>query len=229
FNSVSFDGQPIKSSNIVNNSPAIAINQKEYNVLHNPALGFEGGFQMNYEFVKKLKVTAGMDVTYSGYNIVSNEVHPTFATLYLKDPRTSIVYSKSYITHYGNGAGQTAVSLKNYNLQASIPVGFQYEFLGNNNLRFNAGADFEPSVVVKSNAYILSSDGNNYLNDRDLLRKLNMSSNFNVFVTFTSNKFKWQIGPNIRYQWLSTYKKDYTVKEHLIDYGIRVSISPLRK
>ena len=84
-------------------------------------------------------------------------------------------------------------------------------------------------MVIKSNAYILSSDGKNYVNDPDLLRKLNMSSNFGFFVSFTSAKFKWQIGPNVRYQWLSTYKKDYTVKEHLIDYGIRIGISPIRK
>ncbi len=92
-------------------------------------------------------------------------------------------------------------------------------------LQFNLAANLEPSLVLKSNAYILSSDGNNYVNDPSLLRKFNLSSNFGAFVTFSSAKFKWQIGPNIRYQWLSTYLSDYTVKEHLIDYGIRIGIS----
>ncbi|MGZ4049497.1 MAG: hypothetical protein ACXVNN_09045 [Bacteroidia bacterium] len=228
-NSVLFHGEPIRPLMNAGNSPAVAINLKEYKVLHNSALGFEGGVQINYSITKKLSFTSGLHVTYSGYNITSNEVHPTFANLFLKDPATGNVYSKSYITHYGDGTGQTGVSIRNYNLQASIPIGLQYELPGNNKVQLNAAADFEPSMVIKSNAYILSSDGRNYVNDPDLLRKINMSSNFGVFVTFLSSRFKWQVGPNVRYQWLSTYKKDYPIQEHLIDYGIRIGISPIRK
>jgi hypothetical protein len=228
-NSVSFNGEPLKPLSSNNNSPVFAITPKDYKVLHSAALGFEVGAQMNYGLVKKLEFTAGLHITYSGYNIISNEVHPSPATLFLKDPQTGNVYSKSYITHYGDGTGQTVVSIRNYSLQASIPIGMQYELSEGNKVRFNTYANFAPSVVIKSNAYILSSDGKNYVNDPDLLRRLNMSSNFGIFVSFTSAKFKWQIGPNVRYQWLSTYKKDYTVKEHLIDYGIRLGISPIRK
>jgi hypothetical protein len=225
ISSVSFDGEPVKLSLSSSLSPSVAINQKGYKVLHNSALGFEAGAQMNYKLVKKLELTTGLDLTYSGYKIISNEVHPTFATLVLKDPSTGMLTVQNYITHYGDGTGQTAVTLRNYSWQASIPVGLQYEFMGNDKLQFNASANIEPSFVLKSNAYMLSSDGNNYVNDPSLLRKWNASSNFGVFVTFSSSKFKWQIGPNIRYQWLSTYQKEYTVKEHLIDYGIRIGIS----
>jgi hypothetical protein len=233
-NSVSFSGEPLNPF-ITNNTSIPYTNtstpgtNKNYKVLHNSALGFEGGVQMNYRFAKKLEFTTGLHLTYSGYNIISNEMHPTSANLILKDPGTGNIYSKSYYTHYGNGTGQTIVSIRNYSLRASIPVGLQYEFSENNKMQFNAAADFEPSMVIKSNAYILSSDGKNYVNDPDLLRKINMSSNFGLFVSFMSLKFKWQIGPNVRYQWLSTYKKDYTIQEHLIDYGIRVGISPIRK
>ena len=227
-NSVSFNGQPIRPLNN-NNSPAVAINAGNYKVLHNSALGFEAGIQVNNSLTGKLWITSGIHVTYSGYNITSNEVHPTFANLFLKDPSTGDVYSKSYITHYGNGTGQTVVSVRNYSLQGSLPVGLQYEFAGSDKIKFNIYANFQPSLVIKSNAYILSSDGNNYINDPDLLRKFNMNSNFGAFITFNSAKFKWQIGPNVRYQWLSTYKKDYPIQEHLIDYGIRIGISPLRR
>lgn len=228
-NSVLFNGNPIRPLMNTSNSPAVAINQRDYKVLHNPAPGFETGIQMNYTFANKLSFTSGMHITYSGYNITSNEVHPTFANLFLKEPETGSTYSKSYITHYGDGTGQTPVTIRNYSLQASLPIGLQYEFSGNDKIQFNASADFEPSMIIKSNAYLLSSDGNNYVNDPDLLRKINMSSNFGVFATFLSSKFRWQIGPNVRYQWLSTYKKDYPIQEHLIDYGIRFGISPLRK
>ena len=223
--SVSFSGEPLKQSPGANFSPGLPMNQKENKVLHNSALGLEAGAQMNYTLTKKLQFTAGVHLTYSGYNIISNEVHPTFATLVLRDPATGMTYSRSFITHYGDGTGQSVVTIRNYNWQASIPFGLQYEILGNNKVQFNVGANLEPSLVLKSNAYILSSDGNNYINDPSLLRKWNINSNFGAFVTFSSSKFKWQIGPNVRYQWLSTYQKDYTVKEHLIDYGIRIGIS----
>lgn len=223
--SVSFSGESLKQGPSTNFSPGLPANQKENKVLHNSALGLEAGAQMNYTLNKKLQFTAGTHLTYSGYNIISNEVHPTFAALMLRDPATGRTYSSSFITHYGDGTGQSVTTIRNYNWQASIPFGLQYEFSGNNKVQFNVGANLEPSLVLKSNAYILSSDGNNYVNDPALLRKLNISSNFGAFVTFSSGKFKWQIGPNIRYQWLSTYQKDYTVKEHLIDYGIRIGIS----
>lgn len=223
--SVSFSGESLKQSPGANVITGLPVYQKEGKVLHNSALGLEAGAQMNYTLTKKLKFSAGVHFTYSGYNIISNEVHPIPAILLLRDPATGTTYQRNFITHYGDGTGLGAVMIRNYNWQASIPLGLQYELLGDNKVQFNVGADLEPSLVLKSNAYILSSDGNNYVNDPALLRKLNLSSNFGAFVTFSSTKFKWQIGPNFRYQWLSTYRKDYTVKEHLIDYGIRIGIS----
>ena len=222
---VSFSGESLKPGTGANLSPGLPLNQKENKVLHNSALGLEAGAQLNYTLTKKFRFTAGAHFTYSGYNIISNEVHPTFATLVLKDHATGMTYSRSFITHYGDGTGQTSVSIRNYNWEASIPFGLQYEILGNNKVQFTVGANLEPSLVLKSNAYILSSDGNNYLNDPSLFRKWNINSNFGTFVTFGSGKLKWQIGPNVRYQWLSTYQRDYTIKEHLINYGIRIGIT----
>ncbi|MEO8860059.1 MAG: hypothetical protein ABI358_01440 [Ginsengibacter sp.] len=225
MSSVSFSGQAIKEAPNNNFSIALAANQTQNKVLHNPALGFEAGAQMEYSITKKLQFTTGIQLTYSGYKIISNEVHPTFATLILRDPKNGVDFPMSYISHYGDGTGQTAVSLRNYNWQASIPIGLQYQLGGNDKIKFTAGANMEPSYVFKSEAYVLSSNGRNYVNDPSLLRKWNMSSNFNAFITFKSHNFKWNIGPNVRYQWFSTYQKTYTIKEHLIDYGIRIGIS----
>ena len=228
LNSVLFYGRALQPLNN-NNYVAVSVTQKQYRVLLNPAFGFEGGVQMNYALGGKLTLTAGLHVTYSGYNIISNDVHPTFANLILKNPKTHLDYINSYITHYGDGTGLVPVTIRNYSLQTSLPVGIQYGIVGSDKVRLNVAGDLEPSIVLRSNAYILSSDGNNYITDPGLVRRLNMSSNFGIFISFTSAKYKWQIGPDVRYQWFSTYKADYTVKEHLIDYGIRLGISPFRK
>jgi hypothetical protein len=225
MSTVSFKGQPINPPSNINFSSSLTVNQKKYNVLHYQAFGFETGAQVNYRFAKRLALTAGFQISYSGYNLISNEVHPTFATLYLNDPSSGSTYAKNYISHYGDGTGEASVSLRNYSLQASIPVGLKYELWGNDKIQLNAAATFAPSLLIKGNAFVLSSDGNNYVNDPTLLRKWNMSSNFGLSLSFRSNKFRWQIGPDLRYQWLSTYIKGYPVQEHLIDYGIRIAIS----
>lgn len=225
--SVSFKGEPIKENTNLNlsASPLPQVTQKDMKVIRNAALGFEVGVQMNYSLATKLQLTTGAHLTRSGYNIISNLVHPTLATLTLRNPSTGDSYSRNFVTHYGDGTGKSTVTLHNYSYQASIPLGVQYVMWDNNNLQITLAANVEPSLVFKADAYLLSSNGKNYVNVPDLMRKWNFSSNFAPFVSFRSNRFKWSVGPDIRYQWLSTYQKNYTVKEHLIDYGIRVGIS----
>ena len=227
LSSVSFSGVSLKENTNSNlsSSPISQVTQKDMKVIRNAAFGFEAGIQMNYSFATKLQFTTGAHLTRSGYNIVSNLVHPTLATLSLRNSSTGDTYSRNFVTHYGDGTGKSTVTLRNYSYQASIPVGLQYIMWNNDNIQLNLAANFEPSLIFESDAYLLASDGKNYVNVPDLMRRWNFSSNFSPFVSFRSNKFKWNIGPNIRYQWLSTYQKAYPVKEHLIDYGIRVGIS----
>lgn len=223
--SVYFTGEAIQKTPATNFSPiVIRPNQPGNNMIYNARLGLETGTEMIYTFARNWSFTTGAHVSYSGYNIISDQVHPTFASLILKN-ESGATYSKSYITHYGNGQGQNQISLKNYNLQLSAPVGFQYVLWGNKNLQINLASTIEPSFVLKSNAYLLSSDGRNYVNDPDLMRKFNLSGNFGSYVSFSSNKLKWRVGPSVRYQVLSTYQNIYPLKEHLIDYGIRIGIS----
>ncbi len=227
ISSVTFSGSTIKENTNSNlsSSPLPQVTQKDMKVIRNAAFGFEAGVQMNYSFAPKLQLTTGAHITRSGYNIVSNLVHPTLATLTLKNPSNGDVYSRSFVTHYGDGTGISTVTLRNYSYQASIPVGVQYLMWDMGKFQVNLAGSFEPSLIFKADAYILAADGKNYVNVPDLLRKWNFSSNFAPFISFKSNKLKWNIGPNIRYQWLSTYQNNYTVKEHLIDYGLRVGIS----
>ncbi|HEY9342113.1 MAG TPA: hypothetical protein VIQ23_11060, partial [Hanamia sp.] len=223
--SVYFTGKAIQQTPAPNFSTIVVRpNQPGNNMIYNARLGFETGTEMIYTFTKNWSFITGAHVSYSGYNIISDQVHPTFASLVLRN-NSGVTYSKSYITHYGNGQGQNQISLKNYNLQLSAPVGLQYVLWGNKNLQINLASTIEPSFVLKSNAYLLSSDGRNYVNDPDLMRKINLSGNFGSYVTFNSNKLKWRVGPSVRYQVLSTYQNIYPIKEHLIDYGIRIGIS----
>ena len=136
-----------------------------------------------------------------------------------------MIYTQNYITHYGNGQSQNQVSLPNYRLQISVPIGLKEALLENDKIRIDLASSIEPSYILKSQAFLISSDGRYYVEDPDLLRKMNLSGKFGTYITFKSQRIKWQLGPTLRYQLLSTYQKKYPVKEHLFDYGIRIGIS----
>jgi hypothetical protein len=37
------------------------------------------------------------------------------------------------------------------------------------------------------------------------------------------------MGPQMRYQLLSSYKEDYPIREHLVDYGFKIGIQKTLK
>jgi hypothetical protein len=151
-------------------------------------------------------------------------VHPTYATLTLSDGNGA-TYSKNYITHYGNGQAAGRVSLVNYNIQASIPLGVKFNIWGNEKIKIDFASLIEPSVLLKNDAYMISSDGRYYVNDPLLVRRTNLDGHLGSYITIIGKKINWHLGPDFRYQLFSTYKSIYPSREHLIDYGIRIGIS----
>lgn len=198
-------------------------------VIHKPMLGYEAGTAMSFNIFKKLQFTSGLQVNYTGYNIRANNTHPTFALLVLNSEVPGQYTSHSSISHYGNRTGSEFTQLKNYSLQASVPIGLQYLLAENDNVTFGAAASFQPSFIIASQAYLLSTDRRNYLQNPYLFRQWNMNTNFTLYTSFRSNSFNWQIGPQVRYQLLSSYTRKYPVKENLVNYGIRVGISKISK
>lgn len=206
--------------------PGVVVNPMPtaHSMTTNARLGFELGSEMKYAFSEKFKLITGAHVTYAGYNIVSEYVHPTITSLTLQDSKAN-VYSKQYVALYGNGNGESNVKLRNYNIQLGIPVGLQWQLWSNEDISIDLASSLEPFVVVASKGYILSSNGRNYINDPELMRKINLSGNFGSIITFSTREVNWHIGPNVRYQILSTYSNVYPVKEHLLHYGVRIGIS----
>lgn len=215
-------------------SPSLSyrkFSDKEVNnsVTHKPIIGYEGGFAISTKVINQLHFTTGLQLNYSGYKIKASTTHPILATLLLNTNVLGQSMLYSTISSYGNGTGNVQTNLKNYSLQISLPVGLQYNFGGNDDVSFNAEATLQPLYVIKSHAYLLSTDGKNYLTDADISRNWNISSNLATYISFKSSTFKWQIGPQVRYQMLSSYLNTYPVKEHLINYGVRIGISKISK
>lgn len=198
-------------------------------VLDKPRIGYEAGTEMSFKIFKKLSFTTGLQLNFSGYKIRANAAHPILATLTLNSEPLGQYSIYSAISHYSNSKASEFAKLKNYSLQASIPIGLQYVIAENDNIKFSAAASFQPSFIIGNRAYLLSTDKKNYLTAPDLMRSWNMNTSFSTFVSFSSNSFNWQIGPQVRYQLLSTYSNRYQEKEHLVNYGFRIGISKSSK
>lgn len=198
-------------------------------IIHRPALGVEAGVALKYSLTQKLKITSGFQVNYSAYKIQANNVHPILSTLVLRNENTGMPYAASSISYFGNGPGSVPVNLHNYSLQLSIPIGLEYQIAGNEKIQFSAFGTFQPSLVLTNSAYLLSTDKRNYVMQPSLSRRWNVGTNIGTLISFNSNKLKWQIGPQVRYQFLSSYLNKYQVKEHFIDYGVRLGVSKIIK
>ncbi len=220
-----FTGKSQENQNPINTSPLIVNpNQIGNTVRFNARIGLNIGAEMNYEFSEGWEIVTGTQLSYSGYNILAHKVHPSFSYLYLKNEANSME-PKKYITFYGSGEGLDEITLHNNSIQLSIPIGIKHSVWKNNTVEIKIGTSLQPSLILNSHAYILSSDGRNYVTDQDLMRQVNVSGELNSSIIFQGEKVKWHIGPTIRYQALSSYKNMYPVSEHLIDYGIRIGIS----
>jgi hypothetical protein len=223
ISTVSFNKKTIRPS-AGNPSLVVLSGQAPFKLMRNPRFGMETGAEMSLVIDKKFKFITGLNLSYSGYNNLSNLVHPTFTTLTLNDGKGG-TYSKNYITHYGNGQSPGHVSLINYNIQASLPLGVKFNIWGNEKIKIDLASLLEPSVLLKNDAYLISADGRYYVNDPLLVRRTNLDGHLGSYITIIGKKMKWHLGPDFRYQLFSTYKSIYPTKEHLIDYGIRIGIS----
>ena len=207
-----------------------AVNTTYDNAIERPSLGFSGGASVNYNLTKKLKFIGGMQLGYSEFNKKATNIHPTIASLVLTNSATGVPYTLTSFSHYGSRTGVRAeLNLHNYAFEASTPVGFQYTVGGNDDMNLDVFTTFQPTYVIVSQAYLLSSNNKYFMSEPSLSRKWNMGITIGSLLSFGSGSYKWQVGPNIDYHLLSTYDSRYQIKEHIINYGVRMGVTKIRK
>jgi hypothetical protein len=122
-----------------------------------------------------------------------------------------------------NGANK-ANWLRNFYYSMSLPVGLEYKFLKVGRTYAGVSATAQPTYVLGNRAWVVSTDYKNYVEVPSLTRKWNVNAGIEAFAGFNMGKSAWRIGPQVRYQTMSSYKKQYPVKEHLFDYGLKLGI-----
>ncbi len=196
-------------------------------VKHKPAMGFEFGVQGKYRLNDKLSFKSGFQFNINRYDIRAYS-HPTeIATVAISSGlRTDYLAS---LSNYRNFSGTTANWLENFYFQAALPVGAEIILGQKKNFNWGISGTIQPTYVIGDRAYMISSDYKNYAKFPDLMRRWNISTGLETFVSYSTGKINWQAGPHLRYQHLSSFVSGYPVKENLFAVGLSVGATINKK
>ena len=128
-------------------------------------------------------------------------------------------------TNYRNINGYSSDWLKNFYFSFSLPVGAELKLFGNEKTNVGVAGTLQPTYMLSDEAYLISTDYQNYAEVPRLIRHVNLNTSFETFVNYTRGNTKWQIGPQVRYQLLSSFQSTYPVKENLFDFGIKMGVT----
>ncbi|HTR30700.1 MAG TPA: hypothetical protein VMH27_15620 [Puia sp.] len=199
-----------------------------------PALGFEFGANLLYRVTRNLTLKGGLQFNYSHYKMLAyttpNQPVQTagyrtpLGNAYFIDSMASVAPSA-----VNNPYTPSSVQATLYNdyYQLSAPLGFDLRVLGNERLQFSIGATIQPSYLLNTNSYILSSDYTSYTKEPTAFRRWNLSGGVEAFLSYQTGLVRWQIGPEFRYQLFSNYLSNnpYPISENLKGYGLRIGIT----
>lgn len=193
-------------------------------VTHKPDIGFELGVAAKYPLTEKLKVRGGVQFNINRYDIKAFNSHTEIATIALNNGNRG-VQALSAPTNYSNMNGYRTNWLQNFYFQVSAPVGVEYKLKGDKDMYFGVAGSVQPTYILGDRAYVISSDYKNYAEVPWLIRRWNVGTNFETFVSYSTGKLQWQVGPQVRYQLLSSFVSKYPVKENLFDFGLKVGVT----
>lgn len=214
------------ASTLIVSNPGINRNINDI-LSQNAAINLEAGTVVLFDLSKSFRLKTGVQFNYTNYITNAFELkHPTQTTLLLNDMRNGYLMLAPYNSIYANTAGISPKKLNNKTIQISIPVGADFKLAGRNKLKWYAGATIQPTLVASGNAYLISSDAKNYINEESMLRKWNINGGIETFISYKTNSgISINAGPQFRYQFLSTYSKQYTYTEKLYNFGLKMGIT----
>lgn len=193
-----------------------------------PGFGFESGAGLSFSFAKNLKLKAGLQFNYTNYNINADQTnHPILTSVLLNDPNTGYSYQASRISSLSNAYNSSAlqpVVLHNRTYQVSIPVGLAYKLSSKNNVEWFAGASIQPTYVFGGKAHLISSDLKSYVYDPSSIRNWNLNLGFETYMSYKMGAYYLQVGPQVRYQVYSTYRKNVALIEKPYAIGMKIGI-----
>jgi hypothetical protein len=170
-----------------------------------------------------MKVKGGIQFNVSRYDIKAFNTSYQLATIALNTGNG--IQALNTVTTYNNFNGYHSDWLQNFYVQVSAPVGVEFKLRGDDKVQFGVGTTIQPTYVLGDRAFLISTDYKNYTQIPSLTRRWNANASVETFVSYSTGHLNWQVGPQVRYQLLSSFINKYPVKENLFDFGLKVGIS----
>ena len=192
-------------------------------VTHKPDIGFELGVAAKYPLSKRISVKAGLQFNVNKYDIRAYSYSGEPATIAIQGgtPSQQTLTRTSY---YRNSSGYRPNWLTNVYFSLSVPIGAEVKILTGKKVDLGLGITGQPTYLLDNRAYMISTDYKNYVKVPDLIRRWNINTGAELIVSIKSKRTTWQIGPQFRYQALSSFKDKYPVKENLSNFGFKAGI-----
>jgi hypothetical protein len=203
-------------------STSLALKDVNTLVTHKPDLGFELGLGAKYALGKRVFLKTGLQFNVNKYDIRAFSYTGEQAVIAIEGNNQQPV---TRFTYYRNSDGYRPNWLTNVYFSVSIPVGTEIKLLNKKNFDLGIGVTAQPTYMLSKNAYLISTDFKNYVEVPDLIRRWNINTGGELFVGIKSGRTRWQVGPQVRYQVLSSFKDKYPVRENLFNYGLKAAIS----
>ncbi len=192
-------------------------------VSQKPKMGFEIGAAVLYRLSDNLRIKSGLQLNYRQFGInayATAQMQPAILAL----NRGNGIDSLTRYTNISTQSGYKPIEISSNFLQLALPVGFDLKLAQANKFGFYVSAAGQLTWQLASNSYLVSADYKNYLKHPALDRRFNINTAVEAFVSFDAGGVTWQAGPQIRYQLLPGSTNAYPVREHLVDYGMKVGI-----
>lgn len=194
-------------------------------VNHKPAMGFEVGSNILYTLNKTFTLKTGLLFNFTRYDIQaysSSNSEP--ATIALNSNWGIATGALTTYTRYRNFGGDASENLHNQYFQLSVPVGMEVNLLGKDKIHVGIGGTVQPTYLLNRNSYLLTADYK-YATEPSLVRKWNVNTSLEAFISYKTGDLKWKVGPQLRYQLFSSYIQKYPIRENLYNYGIQIGVT----
>ena len=195
-------------------------------VTHKPNIGFEMGTTAKYPLTRNMKLRGGLQFNVNRYDIKAYNALTSVTTIMFNGrTNSSGADSLTTYTYYSNMNGYKTNWLQNYYIQISAPVGLEFKIGGDEKVQFGVATTIQPTYVLGDRAYLISTEYKRYAEVPQLVRRWNVNTALETFVGYSTGHLNWQVGPQVRYQLLSSFINKYPVKENLFDFGLKVGVS----
>jgi hypothetical protein len=214
----------IRSAEPVVNSSMSSIDQGSIESYHQlPDLNLEAGGSFFFKLNKNFRLKAGMQFNYSRYQTQSELTNQTPIA---NAPAAAENGNPIPSSDLNNPAmGQFAEQVNHRSYQISLPIGTEFEVAGNGRLQWIAGATIQPGYQFASHQPTLSSALNKQTPTPSNVGKWNLNTSVETYLSYTLKSGAALIaGPQLRYQLLSMYQKNFIFDERLFNFGMKIGL-----